>query len=70
MTLLSNGSFYDFDNKVVYSQSIERARNQAARNFVVEFGKEEAQVAFDLDSSKFKALLQEEGSAERPVRWM
>lgn len=70
MTVLNSGEFDDFDNEVVYADSLGQATDQHARNFVVQFGKAEAQVAFNLNYDKFKALLEGPMPAERPVRWM
>lgn len=66
--------FEDFDKKDTYERSLERARNEKTRNFVVEFGKLEAQIAFDLNTDQVEELLdQPTTEAERarpPVRWM
>lgn len=70
MTVLNSGEFDDFDNEVVYADSLGQATDQHARNFVVQFGKAEAQVAFNLNYDKFKALLEGPMPAERPVRWI
>lgn len=70
MAILNSGEFEDFDIKAVYEDSLEQATDQHSRNFAVQFGKGEAQVAFNLDYDKFKALLEEPVVAERPVRWM
>lgn len=69
-----DGIFADFDQQVVYEDSLDRARDENTRNFVVEFGKLEAQIAFNLNAIEVKRLLDEPSTkAERerpPVRWM
>ncbi|ESZ91647.1 hypothetical protein SBOR_7978 [Sclerotinia borealis F-4128] len=69
-----DGIFADFDNQVTYEASLERARNEDTRNFVVEFGKLEASIAFDLNADQVEELLDEpstEAERERPpVRWI
>jgi hypothetical protein len=70
MSVPKRGEFEDFDNKFVYLESLKWARDQKARNFVVQFGKADAQIAFELNPEQFKHLLEEPVSPERPVRWM
>ncbi|KAG4032370.1 hypothetical protein MFRU_007g02740 [Monilinia fructicola] len=69
-----DGIFADFDVQVIYDASLERARNEQTRNFVVEFGKLEARIAFDFNASQLGQLLDEApAEAERvrpPVRWI
>lgn len=69
-----NGTFADFDQQVIYEDSLDRAGDENTRNFVVEFGKLEARIAFDLNANQVKRLLDEPSTqAERdrpPVRWM
>lgn len=69
-----DGIFADFDTKPIYEASLERARNENSRNFVVEFGKLEARIAFDLNAVHMERLLDgpsTEAERERPpVRWM
>jgi len=62
--------FKDFDDEGVYNQSRALALNNATRNFVVEFGKEQAHIAFDLDVKDVQALLSTVHDPEKPVRWM
>ncbi|RDW94480.1 hypothetical protein BP5796_00243 [Coleophoma crateriformis] len=62
--------FRNFDDQAVFEDSQERATKETTRNFVVEFGKNEAQVAFDLDANHIADLLKTERSLERPVRWI
>lgn len=69
-----DGIFADFDKQVIYEASLERAGNENSQNFVVEFGKLEARIAFDLNADQVEELLDEpstEAERERPpVRWM
>ncbi|KAB8291243.1 hypothetical protein EYC80_009930 [Monilinia laxa] len=69
-----DGIFADFDVQVVYDASLERARDEKTRNFVVEFGKLEARIAFDFNAGQLGQLLNESPTeAERvrpPVRWI
>ena len=67
---LRNGEFADFDNENIYDESYARALKPSTRNFVVEFGKNEAQIAFDLEAEDIEDLLKVEKTVERPVRWM
>lgn len=66
----TNGVFADYDNEQVYNSSQTRALREETHNFVVEFGKEGAQVAFDLQQKDVQSLLDTPAPAERPVRWM
>ena len=62
--------FADFDDKHTYEEGKLLALDPATRNFVVEFGKDEAQIAWDLRPDDVDSLLKAERSVERPVRWM
>lgn len=65
------GAFEDYDNVAVYEKSEELALSASTKNFVVEFGLDEARIAFDLDEERFKSLLHTpQPSDRRPVRWM
>jgi hypothetical protein len=65
------GQFEDFDNADVYTRSKSRALKESTRNFVVEFGKDEAQIAFDMSVEDMQSLLNAPRETEpRPVRWM
>ncbi|RAL65183.1 hypothetical protein DID88_001289 [Monilinia fructigena] len=70
----NDGIFADFDMQIVYKASLERAQNEKTRNFVVEFGKLEARIAFDFNAGQLVQLLDEPSTqAERvrpPVRWI
>jgi len=62
--------FADFDDGTIYAKSQARACLPTTLNFAVEFGKEEAQIAFDLSASDVQALLESSAPQGRPVRWM
>jgi len=65
--------FEDFDNAGVYDKVRVWLESPNARNFVVEFGHDEAKIACDLDSATFDRLINHDDppkSADRPVRWM
>jgi len=64
------GYFENFDHEDVYSDSQQRALDEATRNFVVEFGKGSAHIAFNLASADIQKLFDSERSDEKPVRWM
>ncbi|APA14702.1 hypothetical protein SS1G_06708 [Sclerotinia sclerotiorum 1980 UF-70] len=69
-----DGIFADFDDRATYEASLDRAGHEKSRNFVVEFGKLEAQIAFDLNADEVERLLDKPSTpAERerpPVRWI
>lgn len=62
--------FDDFDLVDVYNRSRARVLHPQTKNFVVEFGKKEVQIAFDLLPDAFGELLKKEHAPETPVRWM
>jgi hypothetical protein len=62
--------FLNYDDDKVYEESTERALNASTENFVVEFGVDEAQIAFDLGDADLEELLRTPQPQERPVRWM
>jgi hypothetical protein len=64
--------FADFDDKDVYTGSWQQAQLlfEQTRNFVVEFGKDDAHIAFNLEGDDVRKLLDSPTSTERPVRWM
>lgn len=67
----NDGTFADYDLSDVYHQSREYARDPSTSNFVVEFGRADAQIAFDLDIDQFRHLLSPTTRPEnRPIRWM
>lgn len=65
------GCFQDFDDQTVYHKVMNRGMSEATRNFAIQFGKDEAQIAFDLGTEGIQQLL-DDGSNRRdhPVRWM
>lgn len=73
-TLPETGSFFkNYDDTDVYRDVQGWLQSPKARNFVVEFGQNEAQIARDLDSTQFERLIKPHERHElpdRPVRWM
>ena len=65
-----NGCFEDFDDESVYTQSQRRALDETTRNFVVEFGKDRAHIAFNVGTGDVQRLYETERHEETPVRWM
>lgn len=63
-------TFADFDDSEIYGQGLAKVLDESTRNFVVEFGKDEAKIAFNLAADDVKGLLETGLSEERPVRWM
>lgn len=68
--MANNGYFENFDDEEVYRQSQRRALDESTRNFVVEFGKSNAYIAFDLGTGDLQKLFESERNNEKPVRWM
>lgn len=66
----ANVPFQNYDDVGVYQISQVEALKQSTQNFVVEFGRLEAQIAFDVNSEHVQNLLSTPAPAERPVRWM
>jgi len=63
--------FYDFDIADVYDTKLAQAKDENTRNFVVEFGKDEARIAMNLDTQDVQNLLsQTSRQSSRPVRWL
>ena len=62
--------FKNFDDENVYNQSQDHALNHATKNFVVEFGKEQAHIAFNIDVNDVQTMLSTAHEPEKPVRWM
>ncbi|KAG4425644.1 hypothetical protein IFR04_001106 [Cadophora malorum] len=65
-----DGQFADFDEESTFKNCLGRAVLASTRNFVVEFGEESAEIAFDFQADGIKALLNSSSPAERPVRWI
>jgi hypothetical protein len=68
--MAENASFEDFDDEEVYRNSELRALDESTRNFVVEFGKAKAHIAFNLGTGDLQKLFDSERNEEKPVRWM
>jgi hypothetical protein len=69
----TDGLFKDYDHADIYRDVQGWLQSPKARNFVVEFGQNEAKIARDLDSTQFERLInhdQPQKSLDRPVRWM
>lgn len=62
--------FADLDDETIYGKSQARACQAKTLNFAVEFGKEEARIAFDLSANDIQALLESSAPQGRPVRWI
>lgn len=65
-----SNAFADFDDKAVYEESKKHVLHPNTTNFVVEFGKEEAQIAYNVTADNVSELLTSERVPGRPVRWM
>lgn len=63
-------SFENFDDETVYNRSQARALVDSTHNFAVEFGKDQAVIAFDLLAEDIQKLLNAERQLETPIRWM
>ncbi|KAG9235638.1 hypothetical protein BJ875DRAFT_458578 [Amylocarpus encephaloides] len=70
MSPLASPLFQDYDDDKVFHDAQERARDEASRNFVIEFGKDEAQIAFDLGEQDFNSLLNTPRTPTLPIRWI
>ncbi|KAH6678354.1 hypothetical protein B0J14DRAFT_582510 [Halenospora varia] len=65
-----NGQFADFDEDEVYQNAKAFTLDLSTLNFVVEFGQDKAQIAFDVHKDDFEALLKSKRTIERPIRWI
>lgn len=63
-------NFENYDDESVYLQSLTRAVDPATRNFVIDFGKDYARIAFDSSAEDAKKLLDTPRDGERQIRWM
>jgi len=68
--MVTPGEFKDYDDENWYWRSQEYARNPKTKNFVVDFGKDSAYIAFDTSAEDVKALLETPRDENRPIRWM
>jgi hypothetical protein len=70
MTQAAPDKFLDFDDADVYKDTLERILRDATRNFVIEFGADEARIAFNYSTEGVSDLLKTKPSSKLPVRWM
>ncbi|KAF2094803.1 hypothetical protein NA57DRAFT_60221 [Rhizodiscina lignyota] len=63
-------AFKDFDNPLNFKSLDEKARKASTRNFVIDFGDDEAWCAFDLEASAVKKLLKSPRPAALNTRWI
>jgi hypothetical protein len=70
MTQAAPDKFLDFDDADVYKDTLERNLRDATRNFVIEFGADEARIAFNYSTEGVSDLLKTKPSSKLPVRWM
>ncbi|KAH8783896.1 hypothetical protein BGZ57DRAFT_883933 [Hyaloscypha finlandica] len=70
MTQATPDKFLDFDNVDVYKDALERNLRDATRNFVIEFGADEARIAFNYSTEGVSDLLKTKPSSKLPVRWI
>jgi hypothetical protein len=70
MAQAASDQFYDFDNADIYEDSLNHNLRNSTRNFVVEFGADEARIAFDFSTEGVSNLLKKKPSSKLPVRWM
>jgi hypothetical protein len=65
--------FENYDDPIVYNAIQGQLCDADAQNFVVEFGADEAKIAFNLDTPKFEQLMKHDNPPRektKPVRWM
>lgn len=65
--------FKNYDDANVYAEVEDLLLSDQARNFVIEFGPDEAKIALNLGHTKFESLVKHgepPRPASRPVRWM
>lgn len=64
----------DFDEPEIYSDSRKKLFARNTRNFVVQFGRDESKISFNLNKAAFGKLLNNDNPPRvpdrRPVRWM
>ncbi|KAG4442736.1 hypothetical protein IFR05_001753 [Cadophora sp. M221] len=66
----NDGHFADFDDEHTFRESERHAGLESTTNFVVQFGEEGAEIAFNYRAEGIKDLLKGSPPAERPVRWI
>lgn len=62
--------FHNYDDPVVFEDAKKKVIDNHTQNFVVDFGKEEAQVAVDVTVETVRKLLEGNVPPSRPSRWM
>lgn len=62
--------FHNYDKQEIYDECKLKAIDISTKNFVIDFGKEEAKIAFDLEEKDFDKILTESRPEQRPIRWM
>lgn len=62
--------FRDFDDFDCYDDAARRTSDERSKNFVVCFGADEAQIAFDLVAQDVTDLLNAPARSAYPIRWM
>jgi hypothetical protein len=62
--------FEDFDDPLVYDRARKSALQERTRNFAVEFGKENARIAFNLGEEELRDFVVAEAQPTAPVKWM
>ncbi|KAI1336458.1 hypothetical protein F5Y15DRAFT_207663 [Xylariaceae sp. FL0016] len=63
--------FLDFDKEDVFRRAEQHAASISSKNFVVEFGFEQARIAFDLGAADFRNFLKSKRDVDSyPVRWI
>ncbi|KAI1770904.1 hypothetical protein F4818DRAFT_431439 [Hypoxylon cercidicola] len=61
--------FQDFDLEEVFKRAEAHVESEDSKNFVVEFGFERAQIAFDLGINEFRELFDQDQD-DYPIRWI
>jgi hypothetical protein len=62
--------FRNFDDVDVYRASQASALDESTRNFIVEFGKAHAHIAFNLGAEDYQEIYESKRPQTKPVRWM
>ena len=62
--------FQDFDDPQNYESLRKSATAEKTRNFVVQFGAEQAQIAIDLNPEQLQQFLMTRKDPNMPIRWM
>ncbi|KAH8663112.1 hypothetical protein BGZ60DRAFT_412784 [Tricladium varicosporioides] len=65
-----DGQFADFDEEEVYQNAKAFTLDLSTQNFIVEFGQDKAQIAFNVEKNGFEKLLKSQRTAEYPIRWI